>query len=560
MGNTPVKIGIHLENAVEAGTVMKGRIYLSVKRVGERARSLNLLLQGEEAAEIVTHERKDRQRKRLIDRASNVLFRLEVPLKAFPSGVIPRGQYEYPFEWPLPDDLPTNMSCRNDDSFCQIEYKLTAYLDVQGDTSITDDRSSTIPLAINAASTLDHPGPVTIDCATFPIKSCFIHQGSIKLGFDVDTAIAAPQGNINVSIIGKNDSIVNLKYLTARVVESITWSAAGRNRTSTRILCKTVVSPSELSLWSPIHKSPSRRSSRRSRSQEINSENCDAELYENPLVVQLLLPDDSRDTYQGSIISVRHAVLVEAIPTRSCCAISLESSMNLIIQRSMPTIGLANIPTPSAPHIFWDDHQTLEIDQTLRIPSAPMAQPPMAVAELLPSDWHAHESELFVIPTATSVHQHAGNVHSKHVDTTTPSAPKEALLQQSHQIGISLSALKTLLSTSETPMILLEAELKKPEMMQAVENMSPHELVETLRASCRKDEDFPSCARMLACAIVPNFYCRHVLACLWGLPQSIRFKVIQEVAPLATDIDQQREMVERELDPAEAAYFRAALV
>lgn len=558
MGNTPVKIGIRLESTVEAGAVMKGRVYLSIKRVGERAHSLNLLLEGEEEAEIVTIEKNEnRLRKKLIDRASSVLYKSEVPLKIFSSGKISRGQYEYPFEWPLLDDLPSYMACQDGESFCQIKYKLTAYLDNQGDTGITSDRSSTIPLTVNAASILEPQDPVQVDCAEYPMKSCFTNQGSIKLGFDVDTAIAAPRGNINVGVIGKNDSVVNLKNLTARVVETVTWSVAGRNRTSTRTLCTAIISPLEHSLWNPLYKLPSR--SRRARNQQRNNEESEAELYDNRLVVQLLLPADARDTYQGNVIGVRHAVVVEAITPRSCCATSPESSMKINIQRIMPTMAPIMAQTPTAPQLFLDDQPTIELYQT---PVLPSAQPPMAVAELLPEDWKAHESEVFIIPTAATIQQPSENIISADTDQTAeavPSAPQEFLLQQSNQIATSLTSLKILLSTAEKPTTVLELELRKPEVARAVEKMAPHELVETLRASCHKDEDYPPHARMLACAMVPNFYCRHVLACLWGLSRSIRFEVIKEIAPLAADVDQQREMVERELDPAEAAHFRLAL-
>jgi len=560
MGNAPVKIGIQLESSAEAGAVMKGRVYLSVKRVGERAHSLKLLLEGEEESEIVTFEKNEnRQRKKLIDRASSVIMKIEVPLKTFSSGMISRGQYEYPFEWPLPDDLPSNMACQDGDSFCQIKYKLTAYLDKQGDTGVTGDRSYTIPLAINAASILERQDPAQVDCVEYPMKSCFTNQGSIKLGFDVDTAIAAPQGNINVGIVGKNDSIVNLKHLTARVVETVTWSAAGRYRTSTSILSTAIISPLEHSLWGPLYQLPSRKASRRARNRDRNNQEAEAELYNNRLVTQLLLPAGARDSYQGNVIGVRHAVVVEAVTHRSRCTTSVESSMKVTLQRRMPTITPMMASTPSAPHIFLDDQQTVEPYQTLAVPSA---QPPMAVAELLPDDWKAHESEVFIIPTATTIQQTSENMISTDAEQPSeaiPSAPQEFLMQQSHHIATTLTSLQNLLSATENPTTVLEMKLRKPEITRAVENMSPHELVETLRASSRKDEDYPPHARMLACAMVPNFYCRHVLACLWGVPQSIRFNVIKEIAPLAADIDQQREMIERELDPTETAHFRLAL-
>ena len=140
-----------------------------------------------------------------------------------------------------------------------------------------------------------------------------------------------------------------------------------------------------------------------------------------------------------------------------------------------------------------------------------------------------------------------------------PSAPQEHLLRESHQIARSLAELQATLASSKTRSATLEQKLQNPAMLATIENLSPHEFVETLKASSRQDTDYIRNARLLASTMVPHFYCRHVLACLWSLPHPTRFLVLREVVPLASDIDTQRLSVERELDPNELAEFRAAL-
>jgi len=457
MGNTPTKVGIRLESTAEAGTILKGRIYLSVQTVRERARGLNLILEGEENTQIVTYEKINDSRQKMVNRDSSVVHRMEVPLISFKNGVINRGQYEYPFEWPLPADLPSSMRCQIDrsSSFCEIKYKLTAYLDKGNglpSSGSKDPTINTVVVLLGAASDLDNRGLAKVALQEYPVKaSCFGNKGSITMGLDIDTAIAAPQGTIHIGITGKNDSTSPLQHFTARLVETVTCSAAGRSRDFTRNLCTSKVSPPDNTAWDPLAKfSISASRQRRPRCSDDNTnkkknETEEAAIENNRCMTQLFLPVDTRDTYQGKIIGVRHALVVEAVTPYFVAPTSIESSILMKVQRRMPSpppsnnnnnnngiisssaTTAAKIPSPSAPPSIFDENKD-EYDQQLQtvletslqaiettaiatatgVATAPAVDPviPVAVAQLLPDDWKAEESEVVHIPAAATATVH----------------------------------------------------------------------------------------------------------------------------------------------------------
>jgi hypothetical protein len=136
------------------------------------------------------------------------------------------------------------------------------------------------------------------------------------------------------------------------------------------------------------------------------------------------------------------------------------------------------------------------------------------------------------------------------------SAPDESLLRESHNIATSLSQLEAALSSSDDPMSTLSHCLNNPMMTTAIQNLTPREFVQVLQSAPR---DLPKLARVLAGTMNDRFQCRHVLACLWALPDPVRLDVLTEVAPLASGWETQRSMVEQELDANELLHFRAAM-
>ena len=125
MGNSPMTIGLKVDNGngnrgIMAGSILYGRIYLSNKQVAE-ARSIRLKVIGTEetvvhhtTSEVRTADRfDDRSDTRdHYERHSHTIYNVDHTIKEFPSGHIPRGQFEFPFALQLPKSLPSSMEAQ----------------------------------------------------------------------------------------------------------------------------------------------------------------------------------------------------------------------------------------------------------------------------------------------------------------------------------------------------------------------------------------------------------------------------------------------------------------
>ena len=134
MGNTPLTVGLKVDNGTNnrgsvAGSIVYGRIYLHTSK-SVNAHSIRLKLKGIEEAVVhhTTTRTETRHRHHHNHRHSDDLdevitednyerhldtfFNVDHTIKEFSGGMIPRGQYEFPFALQLPKSLPSSMEAQ----------------------------------------------------------------------------------------------------------------------------------------------------------------------------------------------------------------------------------------------------------------------------------------------------------------------------------------------------------------------------------------------------------------------------------------------------------------
>ena len=105
-----------------------GKVYLNVPTEGYSASFLKVAVYGTENT-CVRYRVKRRMRYRY---ASADICSFEANLTQFPSKVVPVGQYEYPFELELPNNLPSQLYCADGKSRCSVEYQMSVCLRREG--------------------------------------------------------------------------------------------------------------------------------------------------------------------------------------------------------------------------------------------------------------------------------------------------------------------------------------------------------------------------------------------------------------------------------------------
>ncbi len=132
MGNTPLTIGLKVENGPNnrgnvAGSILYGRIYLHNGKL-VNAHSIRLKMKGIEEAVVhhtstetrqIQHNHHHHHNSHYDDtesisvdhyeRHADTFFKIDHTIKEFAGGVIPRGQFEFPFALQLPKSLPSSM-------------------------------------------------------------------------------------------------------------------------------------------------------------------------------------------------------------------------------------------------------------------------------------------------------------------------------------------------------------------------------------------------------------------------------------------------------------------
>jgi hypothetical protein len=606
MGNQQTKIGVRLDQSrLEAGEVVTGRVYLSLpppQQAKAAFSGLHLRFYGEEYSQIA---RKRSGKEDLLEKATQVLVHNDYPLVDL-RGVRPtksNGQYEYPFQFRLPSQLPSSMLCTSGGShaskrsFCEIRYHLEAYLSLpNGGLS---RHASKIPVHVRAArqTNIRANDPVFMDPETFPVTSCcFWNKGSVSLGWQADRSTVGPGEMVKVEARGQNRSQLDVESLTAQWVETVTWQTGnGRGKQHARTSRRTIV---EQRLSVDPHSSPwTARDVLRGYNNGLVQGDDILQNSQIPLRFSLRLPEDARTTYTGASVQVQHILLVRINTAGGITTTSPELASRVRVERSssstapqpifestVPVATVVGIPTYDA----VDAMPSYDMDDQ---------QPAMMVqAQLLPPDWNPVQAPTVVIPEAAAVVMDEDTLPPSATTTYLASAPPEDLLYNHHPSVASPSVpsaafhasapSESLLSSTprasshwSEPAVASDSDRNAP--LQQLRTMiveSPENLTALLADASwagfvqgLDPRDFcalvsvaspPSAAanvaRTLATTMRPAFQCRHIVACLWALPAETRMVVACAVAALPSDWDMARGAIEQELRGTELAQFQAA--
>lgn len=548
MGNKPFTIGVVVdeESPCQAGQTLTGKVYFEVRKAHEVKdfTSVNLQIMGSEHSEMGTNREHDKCTVNILQ-VDFALVRLSNTEK---------GQYEFAFHWPIPATLPGAIKCsdvRNKKSFCEIRYTLTAYLATSGTAVVPENLQlvSTVTLPIQGASPTMRPEPQTMPTEFFSVNSfCMPFMcgtSSMEVGWKVDQPMASPGEEVKLHCWADNRSRMDVDCVSATWVESISWRS-GPNlsyaKSTTRNLTQQKLSVTAASQWQPVL-FPGRRG------------NTPDMMAGEPLTFTLKLPEDAVDSYSGHLLQVRH-LLKLTVHTPAFQTISPELACPVIVVRPCKA-----------------ENSMLPIAEQVGYENVPVAQ-----GHALPDNWNAVASEAVTIPEATAVVvltdqcvaptdsvSKTNSVASNNVispaaapaDTRAmASAPDEALLYDNDECFSWEPDLNRLRDMAvNCPGKIPETLNKDSRWAAIVHDFTPREYSSFVLLARNHG---PSVARSLAVCIGVKFQCRHVLACLWSLPDSSRMNVLKEIGPLASDLANGRSSIEKELSPTELAEFRSS--
>lgn len=591
MGNKQVGIGLKTDRTnYEAGSTVKGKVYVKVAaNSNDPVTGIHLVLDGEERVFVSvaeTHEvsrddptgphelqqgaPKRRKKDDNMVKSFAKLIAFNVPIALFPKALA-RGEYEYPFEWELPQNLPPSMFVASQGRTAGVvQYQLTAYYTTGKPTTpnikvplYLPHQSATQKIQILATPTPLQNIKSIEEEDEFTISSCYCFpKGKVHLGFHLDRGIVAPGSRVQVNIRGANFSEIPVSQLEVTLLEHIKWTAQNRSLERTSTLAREIIATSDLSQWQ------GRTSSNFSQNEALLTE---------PLPLRLWVPSLAKISYRGKLMEVTHTLKVRAVTMWYASSPTLESSIKVGIVGDdanyipetpviMASTGIASVVASGAPSL-----------------DTPMAE---AEAVILPDDWRGQSADVIFIPP-TMVMSEDDNMIAM-PPSVVPTAPDETLMHSAfgsdgfedmrqsdyNDNGIEpcdFSQLQAFLANLRNLEDLPDLLPRNPSVLARVRRVTPRQYVSLVchpesasimrpgrKADKKRAEDICR-GRVLAAVMGESFQCRHVLACLWGCPEEYRLEILREVAPLASDWTTQRGTIERELEPEEADYARTVL-
>lgn len=400
MGNTNYTLAVRTEkNVYHCGETVNGRVYLCVNDThGITANSLNIHFSGTERG--IVHYTADRERNGtyynddFYERNEIEMMNFDVPINTPAGSVFQRGQYEMPFQFVVPPNLPSSMFCRYGQSKCEIRYEMRAYLYKNGVSSFGNPfNSNTIssqPLRIsifggNDTMSVPHLNqPINFPGYSHPVRACCcFKRGKMELRASLDSGIFVPNQNRSLSFELKNGSIVPIERVRVELIERVYWKPGMHHEAHNFTLFQHDIDGSSHEDWMNTTEQMIENTMQEFESLSPNSRS------NNPCqLVNLSIPNNSRDTYSGRMIQVEHFVRVKVV-TRGCCVSNPETTIDISIMRPSQASFTSNnttepAPPPSAPHYEDEDIPVVE-------------------ATPLPVGWSPVTSEVFNVPMANVI-------------------------------------------------------------------------------------------------------------------------------------------------------------
>jgi len=474
MGNTPLTIAVKVDSgnnggAIVAGSILNGRIYLNNQEPVD-AHSIRLKMIGTE--EVVVHYTKHHTNTDRTsgsrngnrnghchrnhnhtcghsERASHTFYNIDHSIKDFPGGIIPRGQYEFPFALQLPKSLPSSMDAQRKKSKCKVRYEVVAEVFKKPNSRFYSNphaKEKVNVVAMPSSSSVRSDSSLHLPVEIVPISTCncCCFMGCTKVGtmaleaqFDKTTVLmdglSSPSHrrgpcinkrntrqfqslysidtskSIGVKFRCENRSTEKIKSIKAELIETIEFSANGRTE-----IIKTTLASSTLNdgMYPEL---------------DANSNNIDhtERLLSKPwrtIHPSLRVEADmATDTYRGRAIQVRHVLSVKVVMD-GCCSTNPDASALVEIYRNPAAFGVdvaSNGKQQQQQTAHPPSFDPLEDEGYAAVPVQATAPPsssdnkdnnnvasevPLAEAQLvLPEGWNAQTAEIVTIAETTVV-------------------------------------------------------------------------------------------------------------------------------------------------------------
>lgn len=299
------------QQVITTGSVVTGTVYMDVTQLEVNCTGIHSRLLGQEHTEIHYSERiKDGKKFHSVDRvakARSIFLDMHFNLASFANNTVPRGQFEFPFSFVIPEGSPASMhACGHSRDRCKIVYTLEFCLERPGIMRY-DIRTQRVLVVVNPAPNRARISGV-MEPTRMPLYSmwCF-RRGEVLLGGSVDSCVLSGGQQATVKYAARNYSKSHIKAIEVTLKEVITIRSHNRRgQVITNTLYHRRITPKDTTLeLAPL----SGGTSSSAEGLRLLSNMLDSEEHQ----LDLTVPRTARSSYEGSLINVKHTLTIQLI-------------------------------------------------------------------------------------------------------------------------------------------------------------------------------------------------------------------------------------------------------
>lgn len=249
--------------------------------------------------------------------AERNIIEINIPLGSAISGTneaMTAGSYSYPFQFQLPDHLPTSMfASDNDGGDCCIKYKIKAEIKGKKAWRSKDEDVEIYVLAKPPSSEKISyfVQPVTVNIKT----CCCFSRGDITFGAAADDTRVGKNESIKVDFGCKNEATTEIQYVEAYVKQYISWNANGRdNHTDHELVTQQFMETDDMGARTKDEMQQlSSNADNQFASRGIDDlfREIKTMVTEGSNSISLHIPHDAKSSYNGLLINVSHVLKIK---------------------------------------------------------------------------------------------------------------------------------------------------------------------------------------------------------------------------------------------------------
>lgn len=218
-------------------------------------------------------------------------------------GMIVPGTYTYPFEFIMPDSIPSSMDGSRGYDNWMIQYKLTASAFAQRKLH---DNLMKFYFSVASKPLPDVRVPAVVEPILLPIQSFGMGRGNLAITASVDDAHVGRGTIVNIRLATRNIATASIYRVEICLEEAVTWNAQSR-RTDVKRTMSTLDNvdvPGIIRGKLDKDEAQALRDDRTALGDQLRT--LHDELSSDQNIVKFKIPESCRDSYNGTLVSVSH--------------------------------------------------------------------------------------------------------------------------------------------------------------------------------------------------------------------------------------------------------------